>query len=186
VTKGGTEPTAGTQRVFFAMWPDAPAMLALAELAQRVATAAEGRATPQERLHLTLAFVGETAQERISELVRIGRDVARSAAPFTLQLDRVGFFRNAGIAWIGCDEAPEPLLGLVRDLQAGLTAAAFPVDARPYRAHLSLARKCRVRPGRVELEPLAWQAAAMTLHASKLSNTGPAYTGIAQWALGAA
>jgi len=46
-------------RVFFALWPAATARDALAGLAHDVAARVQGRAPPDENLHMTLAFVGD-------------------------------------------------------------------------------------------------------------------------------
>ncbi len=57
------------------------------------------------RLHLTLAFLGEVAEPRASEVVRI---IARpiSAAPFTLAFGGLGVFPPRGaprVIWVGVD-----------------------------------------------------------------------------------
>ena len=179
-------PPSSTQRVFFALWPDAPASAALGELAASVAASAQGRAAARERLHLTLAFIGEVDARRVTQLTAIGADTAAHATPFAFTLDHLGYFRDAGVAWMGTSVTPAPLLALVRELQSSLASAAFPVDARPYQPHLTLARRCRRRPGGLALPPLAWHAQAMTLHASKLGREGPAYTELARWSFGSA
>ncbi len=177
-------PRSGAQRVFFALWPDAPTAAALDRLAVDVAAAAQGRAATRERLHLTVAFIGEVDAARITQLAAMGADTAARAAPFIFALDHLGYFRDAGVAWIGTRATPEPLLSLVRDLQTSLASAAFPVDARPYQPHLTLARRCRRRPAGIAVPALAWHAHAMTLHASRLSREGPAYKELGRWAFG--
>jgi 2'-5' RNA ligase len=44
-----------SQRVFFALWPDAPLQALLGELAREVAREGGGRPTAPHRIHLTLA-----------------------------------------------------------------------------------------------------------------------------------
>ena len=48
-----------TQRLFFALWPDAATSVALAALAQQIAAESGGRPTAPGNVHLTLAFLGD-------------------------------------------------------------------------------------------------------------------------------
>lgn len=172
------------QRVFFAIWPDVATRAALAELAIDVAATAHGRAAALERLHLTLAFIGEVDIARVPQLMAIGAETAAQAIPCSLTLHRLGYFRDAGVAWIGTDRIPDALLALANDLQSRLASAGFPVDTRPYQPHLTLARRCRNRPVGFAPPTLAWDVRAMTLHASKLGREGPSYTELGRWRLG--
>jgi 2'-5' RNA ligase len=79
-------------RVFFALWPDADARDRLAGAARDVAARTKGRAPPAANLHVTLAFIGDVAPERIGPLCAIGASVAASTAPFVLTLDSTGTF----------------------------------------------------------------------------------------------
>ncbi|MDH5265059.1 MAG: RNA 2',3'-cyclic phosphodiesterase, partial [Betaproteobacteria bacterium] len=57
-------------RLFFALWPDAAARAALADLARATANRYGGRAVPAANLHLTLVFLGEVDPARIAALRR--------------------------------------------------------------------------------------------------------------------
>src|SRR4051794_21631965 len=115
-------------RVFFAIWPEAGATRALDALAQRVALDAQGRATPTERLHLTVAFLGNVATAAVEPLIALGRMIAGRAPRFTLTLDRVGAFRDAGIAWAGASVPPIALISLASELKLALGSAGFRID----------------------------------------------------------
>ncbi len=104
-----------TQRLFFALWPDA-------DLQQRLAAASlallpphsGGRHVPPENLHCTLLFLGAVgAAQRLC--VEAAADRVR-AAPFSLVLDRFGYFRRPQVAWLGCSTTPSMLSRLVTDL----------------------------------------------------------------------
>jgi 2'-5' RNA ligase len=60
-----------TQRLFFALWPSAEEQRALAQAAHKAARYSGGRATPEEKLHLTLVFLGSVPQRRLPELAQI-------------------------------------------------------------------------------------------------------------------
>jgi 2'-5' RNA ligase len=68
-------------RVFFALWPSPEAARQLAAVAASFAAAAGGRATRLESLHLTLAFLGDVAVDRLPELERAARECAAKPSP---------------------------------------------------------------------------------------------------------
>lgn len=172
-------------RRFFALWPDAPARAALAHLAADIVRNADGRAPTEANLHLTLAFVGDVAPDRQDALRAAGNDAAAGIAPFTLVLDRLGGFRDAGIAWIGTAEAPPGLTDLALRLARGLAAGGFAVDRRAYAPHLTLARKCLAPPRAMPAARIAWEVRELTLVASVLRRGGPEYRIESRWPLGA-
>src|SRR5271169_5368820 len=92
-------PDHGSQRVFFALWPDAALRTTMADLAREVARASGGRPTAADRIHLTLAFLGEQPADRVETLRRLGGGLRARA--FTLALDALGGFPRTGIAWLG-------------------------------------------------------------------------------------
>jgi len=160
-------------------------MRALAALAQRVAVEAKGRATPAERVHLTLAFVGNVPVGDVERLAIIGRRVASHVGAFELVLDRLGAFRDAGIAWIGASESPAALGQLARELKTELAQAGFRTDERKFKAHLTLARRCTYRPPVETGVQIAWRVDALTLMASELTPQGSRYTELDRAWLGA-
>jgi 2'-5' RNA ligase len=170
-------------RVFFAVWPDAAAGDALAKRASEVAAEAGGRAPAIENLHLTLAFVGEVAVDRVAALSAAGVAATAGVPAFELSLDRVGAFRGAGIAWAGASSVPAALAQLVAQLNDALMAQGFPTDPRPFQAHVTLARRCRRAPAAVHAAPIMWTVDGMTLNASELASGGSRYRELATWPL---
>lgn len=172
-----------TLRTFFALWPDAATRDVMAAMARDVARRAGGRAPRVENHHLTLAFVGEVAVQRIDALERIGAAASRSVAPFMLTLDRLGEFHHTGIAWLGAGTLPVQLERLVGALRNGLAADAFPVERRRYQAHVTLVRRCEtVAPATIA--PVAWRVERVTLIASELLPAGSRYRELAAWPIG--
>ena len=173
-------------RLFYALWPDAAARDAIAVLARDVERRCGGRAPRPENAHLTLAFVGEVAPDRVEALAAIGAAAADAGAPFALKLDRLGGFRDAGIAWLGAERAPAALGALVRRLGDELAANQFRVERRPFAAHVTLARKCRAPPSRERVAAVTWRVDALTLVASQPAAGGSRYHTLAEWTLGPA
>jgi 2'-5' RNA ligase len=165
--------------------------------ALRIATAELRELVPQlrwtrpEQWHLTLVFLGEVGDEVVGELTRRLCRAATRHPPLWLSLGGGGRFGHR-VLWTGVQGDRDGL----RRLAASATAAArrchLPVEDRPYRPHLTLARA----PGASDLRPLvqrlaSWQAPPwMATHLSLVcSRLGAAPDGaalhepIASWPL---
>ncbi|WP_291272985.1 RNA 2',3'-cyclic phosphodiesterase [Geothrix sp.] len=101
-----------------------------------------------EGLHLTLAFLGECAEEALPHLGAVGEAVAGRRKAFLLRTAGLGGFPSFGAArvlWLGLEPSPA-LEALAADLRHTLGAAGDPFEAPPFRAHLTLARFRQTRP----------------------------------------
>jgi len=148
-------------RLFFAVWPDPGAAARLASLAGDLAGVCAGKPVPGEKIHLTLAFLGETTPERAAAAIEAARGVR--FAPFGLGLDSVGSFRAARVAWAGSLEPQPGLAALQADLATRLRAAGFALEERPFSAHATLARRAMRAVPRARIEPVAWTVDAFAL-----------------------
>lgn len=166
-------------RLFLAVWPDAPARASLAAIASEVARRCGGRAVPAAKLHLTLAFLGETDPARVPSGALA--QVAARSGPFGLVLDRLGEFARAGVAWAGCADAAPALLDLQAGIESGLREAGFDLEDRPYAPHLTLARHVRTRVAAEAIGPVAWRVASFALVESERGSG--AYREVARWPL---
>jgi 2'-5' RNA ligase len=160
-------------RTFFALWPDDGVRAALAERAAATARMCGGRAPRADLLHLTLVFIGATPPERVESLQDMMN--ATRIAAFTLQLDRCGWFRQSGVAWMGAQSPPEALIDLQHALARGASRLGFSLDVRPYVAHLTLARDARRAPPAGAIAPVEWRADSFALVVSDLLPDGPRY-----------
>jgi 2'-5' RNA ligase len=106
-----------------------------------------------------------------------------------LTLDRIGAFHRQGIAWAGASSPPAALAQLAAELSDGLVAGGFRLERRPFRAHVTLARRCRIRAGDPMRDgepvsaPVVWNVARMTLVASELASGPPQYRELDGWPL---
>ncbi|GAB4166483.1 MAG: hypothetical protein OHK0026_06060 [Rhodocyclaceae bacterium] len=135
----------------------------------------------RETLHLTLAFVGAVADERLGSLAAVG--AALHGAPFDLLLDRIECRTRQRMLWASAGVIPQPLLDLVANLKAGLAAAAFPVEKRPFGAHVTLMRNCRCETAPILHDALAWPVSEFVLAESRPDAEGAAYAILARWPL---
>jgi 2'-5' RNA ligase len=173
--------SAPRQRLFFALWPDEGVRKCFAAIASKTLKRG-GRKIPAANLHLTLAFLGPVTPD----VRRCVEDVASgiTAAPFTLVFTHLGHFPKPRVVWSGCDETPEALELLVNALRQGLKGCGIKPEARPYRVHLTLARKTNFKSGfSAPHAPIHWPVGAFHLLESKTLSSGAQYKMLRSWPL---
>lgn len=146
-------------RLFLALWPTPRVRAALAACRDRNHWPRGAAATPDEKLHLTLHFIGALALDRVAA-VADGLQVA--AGTFDLRLDASASWPG-GVAVLCPQTAPEGLLALHAALGERLHAMALPVEPRPYRPHVTLARRTGGVPPAAPQPTLHWRARSYVL-----------------------
>lgn len=169
------------QRLFFALWPDDETRGALARLARERLAKASGRPVPAQNLHLTLVFLGHVDAERRACAERAADGL--SARAFTLELSRTGYWPRPRVLWSAPDETPDALSGLASALSEALVACGHEPESRPFRAHITLARKVARAPSRSAHGPLRWRVDAFHLIESETHPQGARYRSLRSWAL---
>ena len=95
-----------------------------------------------ENLHLTLAFLGEVEAGRLPGLERALREGLAGRPAFDAGTGAVGAFPERGplrVIWIALEPEGE-LAGLAGATRRALDAHGVSFDAKPFRAHVTLAR----------------------------------------------
>ncbi|HMN82420.1 MAG TPA: RNA 2',3'-cyclic phosphodiesterase [Burkholderiaceae bacterium] len=168
-------------KLFIALWPDEPARAALAADLPALARAAGGRPTAPANLHLTVAFIGPVDDRRFDDIA--GLLAATRPPPFTVGLDRLDAFVSQRVLFRAPSQCPAVLLDAHRELVVGLAEAAVPVDQRPFRPHVTLARRCdraalaapSLREIVAGVRPFTWHAPGWALVESRSSPGGVVY-----------
>jgi 2'-5' RNA ligase len=168
-------------RVFFALWPDTPVRDALAQAGAAAQAECGGKATPRDKIHLTLVFIGDLERSRIAALRECADRV--EAEPFELRIDVLEYWRHNRIVWAGTTKCPEPLAALAVSLTRNLSAHVH-VDQRPYVPHVTLVRNTRHPPRAAALEVPRWPAREFVLIDSVSAGGRSRYEVIARWPLG--
>jgi RNA 2',3'-cyclic 3'-phosphodiesterase len=166
-------------RLFFALWPAAPAAEELERLAREVARSAGGRAVPLDKIHLTVVFLGEVAAERVADAGEVAASLP--GADIAVRLDCVGSFAGARAAWAGSSLPAQALRALQSDLARGLRGAGFALEDRSYVPHVTLARRIVRSVPRAVIEPIGWHADELALVRTE-AGTGR-YTTLGAWPL---
>lgn len=141
-------------RLFIALWPDPATRDAIASW-QRTWTWPERAAPVQpERLHLTLHFLGNVPAQKLAALVGVLKVPWET---FSLALVAPEVWSN-GVAVLRPEPVPDGLLRLHAALAQRVAAFDLPLDARPYRPHITLARRA-VGARTPQAPRLQWQIA---------------------------
>lgn len=165
-------------RIFFAVWPPAAASRALAQWAREAQRATGGRTSDEEKIHLTLAFLGEADAGRA---IAAARRV--SAQAHRLPIEEARYWRDNHIVWAGPRETPPPLLELFNRLQFELYKEDFILERRPFAAHITLIRKARSPKSLPPLPALDWPVGEFLLVRSSLSAAGSSYEPLERFSL---
>jgi 2'-5' RNA ligase len=144
-----------------------------------------------ENWHFTLQFLGSVPEGDVGAVRAACRDAAAQIAPFDVELDRLGAFkspRRARVVWIGLARGAEPMTALYEALLAHTEPLGFAREARPFAAHLTLARL--KQPADVtrllastRMPALRMRVVHLTLFRSHLSPKGARYEVLERYAL---
>ena len=159
-------------RLFVALPIPGSGLARLEECADAVRRACRrGSFSRTENLHITLSFLGETEPERLEEVKRCLSEC--SSPPLHLTVGAPELFRgNGGDTLVRRVTGGEELYRLQKTLSDALRAALFPQEDRPFRPHLTLARRMEFRPGADlaslsrEIRPFSIQEDRMILYRS--------------------
>ena len=125
-------------RLFVGIPLAAPVVRELTAASARLRSDGDGlRWSKPESWHITLQYLGNTEPGRYECVVaRLGE---LRLSPVPLWLEGLGCFDRAGVLFAEVRPAPELLL-LQRRVTQAMEACGFPLDARPYQPHITLAR----------------------------------------------
>ena len=110
-----------SKRLFFALWPDHRQRDRLRDFITPVAKEVEGRMIDRRNWHVTLAYIGEFPERRVSELQDVVQRV--TVEPFRLRFDPLEFWARPKIAALVAPTVPNELEELVETLKGDATKA---------------------------------------------------------------
>ncbi len=139
-----------------------------------------------ESVHLTLKFLGQTAEDIIDPLTLAAAEKAARVPALSLVLNNTGVFPNSKrprVAWLGLGGDLDNVLKIQRGIDKAAAGFGFDREKRKFKPHLTLGR---IKPGRVggdfmaELDrlapkPLEFTATEVTLFKSDLKPGGAIY-----------
>ena len=131
-------------RLFFALWPDDRLRSRLAAAAAPAVAQVAGNPVPPGNLHVTLAFLGRTPASMLVSLMELGGQGPWPSV--ALEFERIEYWAKPKVLIAMPRTAPEAGQAIVGRLWAGLEPLGFVREARPWRPHLTLARRVRWPP----------------------------------------
>jgi 2'-5' RNA ligase len=187
---GISEPT---RRVFFALWPDAQVRATFVHATHKAVRASGGRPVPADNIHSTLLFLGSVVDSRMAELVGVARDAASSAdvvaasgrRPLEFVFDRIELWARSHVlvATTSMSGTAAHVLAaaLCRVLQRETSCLGFACDPKPFRAHVTLARKVGRVSRTLHMHPVRWNLTGFALVESRTAPEGSQYSVLAEF-----
>ncbi|MBQ7646306.1 MAG: RNA 2',3'-cyclic phosphodiesterase [Clostridia bacterium] len=140
-----------------------------------------GNFTTKDNFHITLVFIGETDQSRVKEIKQI-IDGTEIKDRMEISIGKTGNFRRDDGLFVRFAECGRSVYKLRDELADALIESGFPIDKKPLKPHITMARKaCLTDPGAAEkinsiITPLSFVADSITLMRSDRINGKLTYT----------
>jgi 2'-5' RNA ligase len=136
---------------------------------------------PAENLHVTLAFLGSVPERQLQPLAEVARGSAQTlrsalAGPLEMVFDHLEYWRAAELLCALPATPPERTVALARTLQGLLTASGFTPDLKPFRPHVTVARKVSRPSPLTRMSPVVWRFAELALIESRTFPEGALYS----------
>jgi len=130
-------------RTFVAVFPPPDLGEALFRAARDLTASKEFRLIGPEKLHLTLKFLGDVAEDDLDSVKQALGPLRGRHEPFEVETSNFGAFpseRRPRILWAGVGEGSGPLRAVAQSVEDLLEPAGFGREQRPYVPHLTLGR----------------------------------------------
>ena len=150
-----------------------------------------------EQAHLTLKFLGDTPENRLSELEAAVSDAVEDAAvePFEATFGGLGAFPSSEyirVVWLGVESGGEEMTRLAKAVEERTTAIGFSPESYDFTPHVTLARmehaggKERVQEAIRTQDPTvgSMDVSEIRLTKSELTSEGPIYSTVERFSLG--
>lgn len=167
-------------RLFFALEPNQKVRREIHAVQKKLACS--GRMIPTERIHITLAFLGQQTPEMIPQLCAIASRL--HFEPCTLVLDRLGTFRRVRVLWLGATVIPASLRDFHQTLLSELEKSGIGFDRKAWKPHLTLYRRLRNKTGIMERVAVNWRLNQFSLMESINVQGGVEYCRQGHWQSG--
>lgn len=142
-----------------------------------------------QNLHMTLTFLGDVAPLRLETLSSLlDQSLLEDIPPafVKIPLNDAGYWPDSEIIWLGSarDDEGGEVFSLVHRLRGLANRAGIRVSKRPFKPHVTLARRVSMPPpAPLALPMLLLKAQSLELYRSHLGPDGPRYEELASWAL---
>lgn len=97
----------------------------------------------KENVHLTLKFLGEVSEDKISYIKSILDEIGKSTKSFELNLKDIGAFPKIEyprVIWVGLGKGAPESKALAERIDEALSKIGFQKETRPFASHLTIGR----------------------------------------------
>lgn len=136
--------------------------------------------TATSNLHITLAFLGQVSPEQQRCLLEHAHRLSSTSASTsqqekTLTLNHLGVFSKAKVLYLGLAKTPEWLSFLAQKLSHEAKGVGLFQEQRPYRPHVTIARKTSDIPEVITSPNLTIKVNSFSLYQSQSTDNGVVY-----------
>ena len=151
-------------RLFTALWPEETIRQRIVDYRASQHWMRGVRTVSDANLHVTLTFLGDVSPALLPALTdRLG---SMRCTPFELWFDRIEGWGDGLV--VLCPQAiPAELILLHERLQAVQAELGLPVESRPYRPHITLARRAGGSVVNPPAAPIQWRVREFVLARSE-------------------
>ena len=141
-------------RLFLALWPTPAVRAGLLAWRDGIEWPPGASPVPADELHLTLHIIGAVPRAALDELLPV---FAAPVPAFELRFGRPELWPG-GLAVLSPNAVPDALLSLHATLREALQRAGLRTETRPFRPHVTLARRARGAIAPTRSAGLRWPA----------------------------
>jgi 2'-5' RNA ligase len=150
--------------------------------------------TEIENFHITLAFLGDTEEDKIKAINKMLKYACGGSGEFEIVIKGAGVFKNFNnprVIWTGIQPS-EKLNQLYESIKSGLKDTGISLEERNFSPHLTLGRIKSIHnndalktliPGYSNLELQKQEIKEVILYESLLFHSGPVYKPLRRFAL---
>ncbi|MFA6355531.1 MAG: RNA 2',3'-cyclic phosphodiesterase [Candidatus Omnitrophota bacterium] len=99
---------------------------------------------PEDNIHLTLRFLGDTDEETLSRAASVLAGIAAGSGPFPIRLKGLGAFprgiSSPTVIWAGLSEGATESAQLSASIGSSLSELGIPKEGRHFSPHVTLGR----------------------------------------------
>lgn len=103
----------------------------------------QAKLTNVDKIHLTLAFIGEQAEELKEDLIKVVADAAQGVPTFQVTpgyIDGFPTIHHPEVLWVGVKDDIDKVFLIRESIKDGLESLRLPTDERRFVPHISIAK----------------------------------------------
>ena len=147
---------------------------------------------PEDKLHITLKFLGDTEEKLIDNIKNELHNILDMLPALRIRFSKFGIFKKENdprILWVGINESPE-LSQIVEKIDNSFTKFGYTKESRKFKPHITLLRfkgredKQKVlKLLEVTVQQDLFKADSICLFKSELKPSGSVYTSLEKYLL---